>query len=117
MDLKTNSNSNANKNAIDSEKSAFERFESELKNTIFGVLFVLLKDEEVSIWITFIFTFIEFFQIITFAFHENVKSPCPLNESYNSLVSDQEHLELRFSYGWNSDFSSILPFEILFHVH
>ena len=41
MELKSN-----NKNTIDSEKSSFEKFESELKNSIFGVLFVLLKDEE-----------------------------------------------------------------------
>jgi len=45
MDLKDN-NSTANKNNIDTEKSTFERLETEVKNTIFSVVFVLLKDDE-----------------------------------------------------------------------
>ena len=71
MDLKTTS-SNANKNSIDNEKSTFERFESELKNTIFSVLFVLLKEDDMNIWWSFVITLIEFFQILIFPFHGQV---------------------------------------------
>ena len=71
MDLKTN-NSNNNKSSIDNEKSTFERFESELKNSIFGVLFVLLKDEETSIYGSFLVGLIQFLQMLLFPFHSEV---------------------------------------------
>ena len=73
MDLKTN-HSNNNKTNIDSEKSAFERFESELKNSIFGVLFILLKDEEISIYGSFVIGLIQVLQMLLFPFHSEVYS-------------------------------------------
>ena len=72
MDLKTN-NPNDNRNNLDNEKSAFERFEIEIKNTIFGVLFVLLKDEEMTIYGSFLIAFIQFIQILMFPFHPQVR--------------------------------------------
>src|SRR5690348_2163619 len=71
MDLKT-AEGNNNKNNIDSEKGAFERFESELKTTIFGVLFMLLKDEEMSIYTSIIIAVIQFLQILYFPFHPEI---------------------------------------------
>ena len=71
MDLKTNK-SNSNKNNINNEKSAFERFESDLKNSIFGVLFILLKDEETSIYGSFLIGLIQVLQILLFPFHSEV---------------------------------------------
>jgi hypothetical protein len=67
MDIKA-SDSN-NKTNIDSEKGAFERFETELKNSIFGVLFLILKDDEMSIVLAFIISVIQFLQILYFPFH------------------------------------------------
>ena len=32
------------------EKSSFEKFEDEVKTTIFNVLYVLLKDDETAPW-------------------------------------------------------------------
>lgn len=71
MDLKT-SNATNSKNSFDSEKSSFEKFEADVKNAIFGVLFVLLKEEEMSIWVASIISIIEFFQILLFPFHYQV---------------------------------------------
>ena len=76
MDLNTN-NPNGTRNNMDNEKSAFERFEIGLKNTIFGVLFVLLKDEEMSIYGSFLIAFIQFIQILMFPFHPEVNNLFP----------------------------------------
>lgn len=73
MDLKAiGANEGDNKNSVDNEKSAFERFEAELKNIIFGVLFVLLKDDESNIWITSVVSIVQFIQIQIFPFHNQV---------------------------------------------
>jgi hypothetical protein len=77
MDLRA-SNDNNNRNNLDSELGAFEKFEQELKNTIFGVLFVLLKEQEISIYTTLILAIIQFIQLLIFPFHETI------NETWNS---------------------------------
>ncbi len=56
MDMKSNGD-NA-KNSLDSEKSLWERFETELKTVVFGVLFSLLKDEEPSIYTSTLITIV-----------------------------------------------------------
>jgi len=76
MDLRA-SNDNNNRNNIDSELGAFEKFEQELKNTIFGVLFVLLKEQEISIYTTLILALIQFIQLLIFPFHETVSLLSP----------------------------------------
>ena len=48
MDIKAGHSSN-NKSSLDSEKSLLEKLESELKTIIFGVLFILLKEEDSSL--------------------------------------------------------------------
>jgi len=72
MDLRA-SNDNNNRNNIDSELGAFEKFEQELKNTIFGVLFVLLKEQEISIYTTLILALIQWIQLLIFPFHDTIK--------------------------------------------
>jgi len=72
MDIKSNSGNN--KNSLDSEKSLYERLEIELKNVIFAVLFQLLKDDEPSIYFSFIISIIQFLQALYFPFHRNLKS-------------------------------------------
>jgi len=73
MDMKSTDLTSAS-NKIEEEQTALERFESELKSTIFGVLFVLLNEHEHSIIHTVIMSLIEFFHILIFPFHHSV---CP----------------------------------------
>lgn len=62
-DSKNNVSMNLN---LLAEKSAFEKLEENLKHSIFGVLYVLLKNQTVSIWMEFIFIFIQMFQLLSF---------------------------------------------------
>lgn len=43
--------------------SAFEHVETEIKTTVFNVLYVLLKDEETVTWKLVLMAFCDFFQI------------------------------------------------------
>lgn len=72
MDLRETNDSN-NKNLIDVEMGALEKFESEVKNTIFGVLFLILKENEVSIYVTILFMLIQFVHLLIFPFHTTVR--------------------------------------------
>jgi len=65
--------SNNNRNNIDSEQNTFQRLENDLKNTIFGVNFILLKGQEISIYTAFVLYIIQFLQITVFAFHNTVR--------------------------------------------
>ena len=70
MDLRANNENN--KNNIDNEMGALEKFESEVKNTIFGINFVILKEYEISIYFSALLTLIQFLQLLTFPFHTTV---------------------------------------------
>ena len=59
----------------EAEKSAFERFEEELKETIFGGLFLMLKDEELGFWKQIIFMIISEVQVIGLIFNPNINFP------------------------------------------
>ena len=50
-------------NNEEKEKTAFERFEEEVKGTIFNVLYVLLKDDETSHWKHIVEILFDFIQI------------------------------------------------------
>ncbi len=52
----------------DKDLSGFEKFESEVKSTIFNVLYVLLKDDESSHWKHIVLLLSDFFQIYYFSF-------------------------------------------------
>jgi len=73
MDLKATGGNN-NRHTIDNEQGTLEKLEVEMKNTIFGVLFVLLKEREVSIYIWVVISVIQFLQIIVFPFHPTIAS-------------------------------------------
>jgi len=66
------SNDNFNRNNLDLELGTFERFEIEVKNTIFGVLFVVLKEQEISVYTAVILAVIQFLQLLIFPFHKTV---------------------------------------------
>jgi len=60
-----------------SEKSAFEKLEESLKHAIFGVLYVLLKNQTFSIWMEIIFVFIQLFQFLSYTFNMIVSPKNP----------------------------------------
>ena len=50
------------------EKSSYEKFEDEVKSTIFNVLYVLLKDDETSHWKHIVLILFDLMQIYYFSF-------------------------------------------------
>jgi hypothetical protein len=50
------------------EKTGFEKFEAELKDTIFAVIFILVKDEDESLLYAISDGVIELFQLLSFPF-------------------------------------------------
>lgn len=56
------------------EKSSYEKFEDEVKSTIFNVLYVLLKDDETSHWKHIVLILFDFMQIYYFSFSESVST-------------------------------------------
>ena len=54
------------------EKTSFEKLEEKIKSSIFAVLFVLLKNQDFSIWVEIIFVFIQLFQFMSFSFSKKV---------------------------------------------
>jgi hypothetical protein len=70
--MKENKNSiSLNQNLL-TEKTSFEQFEENLKKSIFGVLFVLLKAQDFSIWVDIIFLTLELLQFMSFPFNVEV---------------------------------------------
>ena len=57
----------------EAEKSTFEKFEDEVKTTIFNVLYVLLKDDETAHWKHIAMVLSDFIQIWYFSFAAGVK--------------------------------------------
>lgn len=54
------------------EKTTFEKFEENLKNSIFGVLFVLLKEEEGSVYLELVLILFELIQLMVYPFNKYV---------------------------------------------
>jgi hypothetical protein len=65
-DVKNNLSLNLN---IHQEKTAFENLEESIKNSIFSVLYFMLKSQEFSIWIEVIFIIIQLLQFLSFTFN------------------------------------------------
>ena len=57
---------------IEKETGAFEKFHSELKNSIFQIVYILLKDQESSVYTTYCFAIIQCFQLLVIPFHNTV---------------------------------------------
>ena len=58
--MESSTNKSNSKAHLDGEKSVYEKFEIEFKNTIFGVLFVILSQEDTSVFWAVVLGFIEF---------------------------------------------------------
>ena len=59
----------------EAEKTAFERFEQELKQTVFGVLFLILKDEETTFWKVISLMVVCELQILVLIFSQVINFP------------------------------------------
>ena len=57
---------------LEREKTSFEKFEDEVKLTIFNVLYVLLKDEDGSGWKEVLQSVLDFLEIYYFSFATSV---------------------------------------------
>jgi len=53
-------------NALSKKKTAYEKFEAELKETIFAVIFILIKDEDSNLWSAILDAVIELLQLLQF---------------------------------------------------
>jgi hypothetical protein len=60
------------KHSLFSEKTGFEKFEEQLKTSIFGVLFVLLKNGESNFWMEMFSLSTELFQFMYYPFFSSV---------------------------------------------
>ncbi len=54
---------------LDREKTTFEKLSMEVKSTLFEALFLLLKEDEISIYLSGFISIIHFLQFIWFPFH------------------------------------------------
>jgi hypothetical protein len=54
------------------EKTSFEKLEETLKVSIFGVLYVLLKNQDFSVWVEIIFVILQLLQFMAFPFRPMV---------------------------------------------
>ena len=64
--------SNVIKQNFMAEKTSFEKFEEKLKNSIFGVLFVLLKNNEGNFYLEMFSLLTELFQFMYYPFSQHV---------------------------------------------
>jgi hypothetical protein len=62
----------AGKDNNEEEKSKLEQIEEEVKSSIFGVFYLLLKNNETSFWRFVLILLIEYIQLLSFSFDETV---------------------------------------------
>lgn len=55
------------------EKTTFEKFEENLKSSIFAVLFILLKNQDFTLWVEIISVIVQLLQFMSFPFSKIVK--------------------------------------------
>ena len=64
-------------NKGEEEKTKFERAEHFAKNSIYGIFFLLLKEQETTFWKFVFLLFIEFLQLLSFSFNPSVSTLAP----------------------------------------
>lgn len=80
----------------DSEKTAFERFEEDLKQNIFGILSLVLKDEESTFWKIIILMIISEIQLLSVIFNRTTNFPWK-NDDFGTYFKGFFHIFL-FTY-------------------
>ena len=73
------------------ELKGFEKLQNDIKEFVFGVFYILLKNDSHSYVLYFICSFIEFFQLIFFSFQETLKEVWK-----NDSIADKIYLILYF---------------------
>ena len=63
----------AKEQASEEEKSKIEQFEEDIKNGVFSVFYLLLKNYETTFWKFIVLLIIEYMQLFSFAFDQSVK--------------------------------------------
>ncbi len=96
----------------ESERSAFERFEHELKNTIFGVTFIMLKTELESTWQLLAILFIQACQLFSLVFNPSVDFPW---RGYIVSTYFQDFLQA-FQIAYWCTFIKWVPYLIIFYT-
>jgi len=72
----------------DSKKSSkLTQVSKEIKDTTFEVLFILLKEEETSVWTLVIMRMVDFFQLMVFPFNGDAQFPWKASSLFNTLQS------------------------------
>ena len=59
-------------NNSEDEKSKLEQIEEEVKSSIFGVFYLLLKNNETSFWKFIIILLIDYIQLLSYSFDDSV---------------------------------------------
>jgi len=70
MQIKTPEANTDNDLLLAAEVGGIRKMWKDMKESIFGVMFILLKENEMSIYLTVILCVIEFLQVISLAFHD-----------------------------------------------
>ena len=96
----------------EAEKSTFERFEQELKNTIFGVTFIMLKTEQESTWQLVVMMFIQACQLFSLVFNPSINFPW---RGYTVTTYFQNFLQV-FQIAYWCTFVEWVPYLIIFYA-
>ncbi len=96
----------------DAEKSAFERLEHELKDTIFGITFIMLKTEQESSWQLYGIKLVQACQLFSLVFNPNVNFPW---HGYNVTTYFQSFLQV-FQIAYWCTFVSWVSYLVIFYA-
>ncbi len=82
-----NEKSGTKKIVLEDNLSGFEKFSRDFKLSIFGVLFVLLKDDEEDLLFLYVSTFLDYAQMLFFPFSESVNSVWNATEFLSNIFT------------------------------
>ena len=84
---------------ITEEKQGFEKFTSELKESVFQVLYLILKDEEEGLIGFFFETALDYLQNLAFAFYEKIYSVWKASQLLNVIFNVFNFFQLQTYFG------------------
>lgn len=84
---------------IAEEKQGFEKFTSELKESVFQVLYLILKDEEEGLIGFFFETALDYLQNLAFAFYEKIYSVWKASQLLNVVFNVFNFFQLQTYFG------------------
>ena len=75
-------------------QSRFSMMTSEIRKSVYEILFLLLKEEETGIWQLSILRMIDFFQLMVFPFSDDIEFPWNAGNFFTSIRSFMEAFQL-----------------------